>query len=790
MKMDFNDRKGTMQRLLYTAVLFLILNTGLFAQSAANATISGFVYDASNGEALIGANVFLKDTGRGSSTNINGYFVIPRLEQGAYELVVHYIGYESFSERITVGSGQSEEIKIQLQPKAIVVDEVVVFADSVRLSKQLYDRPISKIELNQRQINSIPQIAEADLLRSLQTLPGILPISDFSSALYVRGGTPDQNLYLLDGTDVYNPEHAFGLFSTFNTDAIKQIELSKGGFGAEYGGRLSSILDVTNLDGNRREFEGTSTVSLLSAKTTLQMPLGKNGSLSGSIRRTYFDKTIARAIEDVPDYYFYDGNIKAFFELDPHNNLTVSYYGGRDFLDLIFNPGSQQESGFNYDWGNRTGSVRWTRVFTPQLFGNFWVTTSRFSSDFLFGEDLPVTERNLITDFTLKGNLEYHYSEHFGAKFGFEQKNLHAIFRQTFPGGKVDVDKSPKHYVAFFATSIRPNIRWEIDAGVRYNYFNSERKLQNLAPRFSTKYRLTDTINLKAAAGVYYQYLHKIPRAFIADIWTSANEYQNASKSEHVILGFQKEVANNYQLEIEGYYKTYENIYQFDQNFLTEISADRFENGEPVYTGTRGLFNEGDGNSRGFEVLLRKDSGLLTGWIGYSFAKTEYTFDRINNGEAYSPRHDRTSVVNLIANVDLRNALRVLKGKPRSIDKSKWQLGVNFIYTSGQPITTPGSAYFVNTAPNFNFFDFKLYPSDINAYRLPAYARIDVSLTYEKRYKTWTLAPYLQIYNIGNRKNVWFVQYKQSIEGNKIVQDIKPVHMFPLLPSLGVNFKF
>lgn len=252
--------------------------------------------------------------------------------------------------------------------------------------EKLFKKPISEIRLSHRQVSQIPQIAEADLLRSLQTLPGILPLSDFSSALYVRGGTPDQNLYMIDGTDVYNPEHAFGIFSTFNTDAIKQVKLSKGGFGAEYGGRLSSILDVTNLDGNREQFAGTAAISLLSTKTTLQMPMGHRGSLSGSVRRTYFDQTVGKKLKDTPQYYFYDGNFKAFVDVDEKNKLTVSGYGGRDFLNVIFNQDASQETGFQADWGNKTGSVRWMRVFSPQLIGNFWATGSRFSSDFTFDE--------------------------------------------------------------------------------------------------------------------------------------------------------------------------------------------------------------------------------------------------------------------------------------------------------------------------------------------------------------------------------------------------------------------
>ncbi|MFQ5754311.1 MAG: carboxypeptidase-like regulatory domain-containing protein, partial [bacterium] len=278
--------------------LFGLIAISLNAQSNQTGTISGFVYDAANGEALIGANVFLENTLIGSGTNHNGYYVIPKVPAGDYTLVVHYIGYKPFNQQIDLQAGEEKSVIVKLIAENLVMEKIVVTGDAQPQIERLFEKPISKIDLTAKQINQIPQVAEADLLRALQTLPGILPISDFSSALYVRGGTPDQNLYLIDGTDVYNPEHAFGLFSTFNTDAIKKVELSKGGFGAQYGGRLSSILNVTNLDGNREEFEGSSAISLLSAKTTLQMPIGQIGSISGSFRRTYFAQTIAKAIDD------------------------------------------------------------------------------------------------------------------------------------------------------------------------------------------------------------------------------------------------------------------------------------------------------------------------------------------------------------------------------------------------------------------------------------------------------------------------------------------------------------
>ena len=250
-------------RALLRLALVPVVITGIpvEAQSEATGSLSGFVHDGSNGEALIGASVFLQGTQIGTLSNTSGYYVIPEIPVGDYILVCSFIGYEQFTRGVWVAADENEKIDISLPVAAITAAEVVVRADSMRTSQMLFEKPISGIRLSSRQVRAIPQVAEADLLRSLQTLPGIQSLSDFSSALYVRGGTPDQNLYMIDGSDVYNPEHTFGIFSTFNTDAIKQVELSKGGFGVEYGGRLSSVLNVTNLDGNRKQFEGTASLS-------------------------------------------------------------------------------------------------------------------------------------------------------------------------------------------------------------------------------------------------------------------------------------------------------------------------------------------------------------------------------------------------------------------------------------------------------------------------------------------------------------------------------------------------
>ena len=765
----------------------LLCTVGGAYAAAGTASISGYVYDADDGETLISATVYLRDHQIGAVTNLSGYYVLLDVSPGSYTLVCTYIGYTSFSREIVIPEGTpSIELDVYLTEEGIEAEGITIRADSMRTVERLFEKPISEIRLTPKQVRAIPQVAEGDLLRSLQTLPGILPLSDFSSALYVRGGTPDQNLYMVDGSDVYNPEHAFGIFSTFNTDAIKQVELSKGGFGAEYGGRLSSILDVTNLDGNREEFEGSAAISLLSAKTTLQMPLGNKGSLSGSIRRTYFDQTVGRKLDDIPDYYFYDANFKAFLDLDENNKLTLSGFGGRDFLEVIFNQDASEEVGLQADWGNKTGSLRWTRVLSPRLFGNFWVTGSRFTSDFSFDE-VNVTERNLVTDVTFKGHLEYHRSQELIARFGFEQKNLHVRFRQEFPGGLIDVRTRPEHYALYAKSNWRPGRLWDVEAGLRYTLFRGDRTFQDLDPRLSIKYRLSDKSNLKAAAGLYHQYLHQIPRFPATSIWTTSNEYQDESDATHFILGYQQEFARNYQFEVETYYKDYRNIYQFNQTFLTELEeTGHDEESRPIFTNTRGLFNRGDGDSMGFEVLLRKDTGAVSGWIGYSLGRTRYQFNGINQGREFAPRHDRTSTLNLVGNVDVRNALRKLAGRNKKQDRGRWTLGLNLVYSTGQPITEPGSAYIVFSDPGDPYDNIGYAPTRINDVRLPYYGRLDLSLTYERQFGSWSMAPYLQVFNAGNRKNVWFITYDYE-DG---IPDVDEQSMFPLLPTIGINFRF
>lgn len=782
-----------MQRLTRTALFVVLVFVGARAQTA---NLIGFVYDASNGEALVGANVYVNELQFGASTNLSGYFVVPDVPTGDYVVSCSYVGYESQSEKVTVKTGAENSITFELAPQEVTTEEVVVTADSIRTSEKLFVKEVSKMELTLEQINRVPQAVEADLLRTLQTMPGVTAVSDFSSALYVRGGTPDQNLFLMDGADVYNPEHAFGIFSTFNTNAIKKVEISKGGFGAEYGGRLSSVLDVVNDDGNRKEFEGTVNVSMISGSATLQAPMGDLGSISASFRRTYIDQTLAKAIDDIPAYYFYDGNVKAFFDLGRNDKLSVSFFTSKDDLDM--KPRSDDENAFEFDynWGNMTGSANWRHIFTDQLFASFWLTGSRFESDMEL-EIMDMYEDNYLSDYTFKAALEYYPSQSLNLKFGGEQKLFHEMYKFDTDFNYVDVENNKQLSTLYASSTWRPTPLWEIDLGARgYMFSDPDTTIMNGEPRLTVKYRLDEFSSVKAAGGYYHQYMHRIPRLFLASIWAGASRYVPESSGIHAILGYQREVAGVYQLEVEAYWKHYKNLFKFNEHTGVDAPPDGYdERGRPMYTDLENIFLKGNGNSYGVEAMLRKDVGAITGWLSYAYSRTLHDFPTINRSETFPPRHDREHVVNAVANFNLT---RLFGDEPTSKTDATWNFGTSFVFASGQPITTAGSAYFVSSLPDQRdlVFDDKsvpnytLYPGEINDYRMPPYMRLDVSLTYTKNYETWTLEPYLQIFNVGYRRNVWYIQYNEKLEDGALKQEVENITMLPILPSLGVKIKF
>ena len=502
-------RKYSITSLGEVLIIVLTLSSSLFAQQKDRATVSGFVYDKSTGETLIGATVFFKGTRLGSMTNNNGYFVISDVPVGEDTLVVSYLGYDRFRERISVRPVGGRLLKINLVPKAYRIGEVLVTADSLSMAERAFKRPISTLELSQSQVNAIPKFIEPDLLRALESLPGITPISDFSSALYVRGGTPDQNLYLIDGAEIYEPEHAFGIFSTFNTDAIKRVMVSKGGFGAQYGDRLSSVIDVTELDGNTKKFEANANISLIAASATVQLPVWSFGSIAGSFRRTYIDQTYSKFIKDFPNYYFDDGNLTGKFQLDDRDNLTLSYFGSEDNLNYQFDKSSAQSPILNYNWGNNVASIKWDHIFGSKLLSDFLGSYSGFVSNFGLENLQAFNERNTISNYTLSEGLRYYASNNTTLRFGAAYQDVGITYDLSTSDGAINFDGPTRKITGYAILSWQPDPLWDIEAGLRFEQFHSDTTFTHVDPRVAVKYRLSETSSLKFATGIYHQYMDK-----------------------------------------------------------------------------------------------------------------------------------------------------------------------------------------------------------------------------------------------------------------------------------------
>ncbi|UCF64104.1 MAG: TonB-dependent receptor, partial [bacterium] len=458
-------------------LIFLINISNAFA----GASISGFVTDSTSGEGLIGANVYLEDNGIGISSNLQGYYVLHPVPAGEYVLKVSYIGYKTVSMDIDISPDERKFLNISMLPETLAGEEVIVIAEEIARDREVN---LSQVDLTVQTIRQAPQLAEADLFRTLQALPGVVAESDFSTGLVVRGGNTDQNLIMLDGITVYNPAHMGGIFSNFLLDATKDAQFVKGGFPAEFGGRMSSVLNVISKSGNNKKFTGSVGISLLSSRLSLELPVG-NGSLLLAGRRTYFDKVLALMNKEFP-YYFYDFQGSFYQDLSPYDRLTISGYFGDDVLDW-------NQLSFNLDWGNRTISGNWQHVFSPQLFSNFMIAASNFITDIELGGDQGVNSKNDVKDYTVKGDLSYIFSSRNTLKFGFEYKKLRFEYRDIYDNRTLfRLLQRPSEVAFYVQDDWQINKRWIIKPGLRLSYFTEDKNEFYLEPRFAVKYKLRD----------------------------------------------------------------------------------------------------------------------------------------------------------------------------------------------------------------------------------------------------------------------------------------------------------
>jgi outer membrane receptor protein involved in Fe transport len=755
------------------------------------ATISGFVTRKDSSEPLQYVNVRISETKAGTQTNKKGYYVMTIPSTGKYTLTVSMISYSKVTQPFEVKTS-SEEINqdIALEKSSIEMEKVTVTGN--RLDKDVVNTPhikVSTITQTTEDIINTVSVAEADVFRSILTLPGVTPISDFSSGLYVRGGSPDQNLILLDDIDVYNPNHFGGIFSTFNTDAVESVELIKGGYPAKYGGRLSSVLDVTNRQGNRNYHQGVARLSLISASTTLEGPWdigSEKGSYMGSFRRTYLD--VVKKAFDLPDYYFYDGHCKLNWDAGSRDKLSASMYFGKDNIEMDLG------DKMHMDWGNKTLSTQWVHIFNPTLFSHFVLAGSNFASNMEMNSTngKVFDRRNSIDDATAKQMFSWKADNNHQVDFGFEAKfnDVDYLVKTRFqidPNSMPDIKVSSLTGAAYIQDIWDIDEFWTFQPGLRISDYNTlkmnlpacpKASYFRLEPRLSLRRKLDVDENIYINYGRYYQYLTCMSMAMSTpfDLWFPLDGSLKPGKSDHFILGYKNQLSPNFNLDFELYYKTYNDILEYN------TANDYTWNNQ---TGQlKDTFHVGDGYTYGFDTLIKTNWNGIEGFLGYTLSKTQRKMNDVNinpqtnEPEYYCPTYDKTHQLNIVETYNFtENTCRQLWG-------GDLKFGLNYSYSTGQPTQTPEGIYDDGE-------QFQIVYSYKDRVRLPAYNRLDLSIKNEWT-KSWgTIEPYFEVINVLNHKNIGSRYYYIGFddEGNGHIKK-SDSGQFPLIPFIGVNVKW
>ena len=761
---------------------FLICLAGNFGPIIAQSTVvvSGSVRDKQTGESLIKAVVRIQELpNAGIISNEYGFYSLT-LPKGNYSVVVLQVGYETLVQKIKLDSSQT--INFSLQTKN-VLKEVVV--ESSRKNDNLTKAQMGTETINMAAISKVPVIfGEKDLLKTIQLLPGVKSAGEGNSGFFVRGGGADQNLILLDEAPVYNATHLLGFFSTFNSDAIKDATIIKGNSASQYGGRLSSVLDVKMKEGNNQDYVVNGGIGLISSKVSVEGPLQKNKSsfiLSG--RRTYADMFL-KATEKFKDniLYFYDLNAKANYQIDAKNKIYVSGYFGRDELGL------GQE--FGIDWGNKTGTIRWNRIISNKLFLN----TSLIYSDYNYNVKLKNGETNFninsnIKDVNLKQDYTFYANGTNTLRFGFNTI-LHTITPSTFSGTVINsVSKEGRNGLEnalYLTNNYRASNQLTIDYGVRlsmytlmggdvYNIYengviNSSIKLNkssfgktyvNPEPRITTNYRISDETSIKAGYARNVQHLHLLSNSVASspsDQWIGNSYNIKPEIADQISVGYVTKVfKSNFEFTTEAYYKYLQN--QIDYKDGAEINT---------VSDVESVLLYGIGRAYGLEFLLKKKEGRLTGWIGYTLSKTERKIEGINENNWYNARQDRTHDISVVGIYDLN---------------SRWSISGVFVYNTGDAVTYPTGKYTIQGQTLYQY-------AARNANRMPAYHRLDFSATYEKNktkrmHGSWNFS----MYNVYGRENAFRISFKDDPNDPTRTQIIRTA-LFKWVPSVTYQFKF
>lgn len=736
---------------------------------------------------LVGASIRVQGMpGVGASSNNYGFYSLA-LAPGEYRIIVSSLTYTTYE--LVIDMSDNKRMDISLSPDN-VLDEVEVTAANPR--RQQLENPIMGVQrLEIQEMNRLPVIfGERDILKVIQLLPGVISGSEGTGGFFVRGGSADQNLVLLDEAIVYNASHLFGFFSSFNSDAVKGLELYKGGMPAHFGGRLASVLDVSMLDGNNRQYGVEGGVGLIASRIKLDGPIVKDkASFMVSGRRTYVDQFL-RVLPDSnvnrSKLYFYDLNLKANYQLNENNTLYLSGYFGQDLLGY--------SNTFGFDWGNATGTLRWNRLFSDKLFSN----TSLVYSDFkynvrVFNNNNDFRIASNIRNMSLKQDFQYYKNSLSTIYFGVDLQR-----QQISPAGieasdasdinSLAIDRRTGHELtAYFSHEWKPlsglsflyglrlgsflqfgpgtfytfDAEGDVSSSKAYRAGERVQTYVNLEPRFSMNYQMGENASLKASYNRNTQNLHQISNSVSSlptDAWVMSSNIIKPQIADQVSLGYYRNfLRDRYEFSTEVYYKDMQR--QIDYRDGADLQSNEFIESELVF---------GKGRAYGMELYIKKNSGKLNGWISYTLSRSERRFDAINAGEWFAARQDRTHDLAVVAMYKISD---------------KWDLSSNFVFQTGNAVTFPSGKYEINSNTVF-------YYTERNAHRMPYYHRMDLSATKvaktNGRFRSsWTFG----LYNIYNRKNAYIIDFRDS-EGSPGQSEAYQVALFGIVPSVTWNFKF
>ena len=765
-------------------LVFCLLVVFISARAQHKVTISGFVKDIETKEDLIGAIVQIKGIAKGVTTNAYGFYALNVSANDTIALMVSSLGYTPYLITFVADSiNVKKDFFLSLQMKE--TKEVLVLGN--KESQFVEATQMSKNEITIEEAKKIPPIlGEVDIIKVLQMKPGIQSGGEGVTGIFVRGGGPDQNLILLDESTVYNANHLFGFFSIFNPDIVKGAEVYKGAFPAQYGGRLSSVIDVKLKEGNKNKFGASGGIGLITSRLTVEGPIQKGKSsfiISG--RRTYIEPVIEYVnkqnvndpnYEVIPNYYFYDLNAKINYELGKKDRVYASMYLGRDAFQY------RTKSNFDFIWGNTVGTLRWNHVFGTKMFCNTSLYTTKYR--YVIKQQFDSYDYKLasyINDVAFKTDFEYFPSNKHEVKFGayFTQHNFSIGRLQSgTQDGSVNFEAGSvlgaQDFGVYLGDEFDLSSKWKVNAGLRLSGFRKKAEdnyyFMTPEPRFSLRYKLKPNISLKASYSRMMQYVHLVSNSggtLPTDVWYPSNKYVNPESAHQVAIGPSASFKEGkYNVSYEFYYKRMYN--QMDLRDGAQIFSNPKLEEEFVY---------GDGWAYGNEFFVEKKKGKITGWLSYTLSWNWRQFDQINRGEAFNPRYDQRHNINVVAMYEL---------------SKRFVLSLTWVYGSGNAVTLPQGRLMLQNVPgaSVNIAIPEYMPR--NSYRMEPYHRMDLAFI-------WKFAPRwgesdltFAIYNMYNRANPYFIYFEPksttSAANYKFVA--KQASLFPVIPTLTYNFKF